>query len=419
MCYNYNMYVPYVVDITGTFNNKNNSNFYISNGKNVSLGEKTICTAIAAPGLYESTGISEFDNLDEIVLTYDTVKFEKNEFYFVVTPKLLSQVDLDMFDEVDSKLNSVDTLSNGTKQLVNGSSDLYNGEVEFGTGLNSLNEGIKTALDGSLEITNGIAEINKGTASLSSLTELVDRLYETYNNNLNLLEGIDSGATEQQLKEGITNATNEKAVLENSLSQVNVGIAQLEVGEAAELLTEEQINTLNTLRYQKAQLESGIKQYEQGITEAQSNLAMLPVAKYKIMGANEVISQVLFGVLGVDSMDYVNDTTIGLFKENIYKLLGGVNALYEGSNELSIGLQKLYDGSSLLVEGNRKITDGTKLLNEGLNKLDSEGISKLNELAKRVGNYSTKAKGLSNLSRNYSGFASENSDNIIFIYKLS
>ena len=417
--YDYQMYVPYVVDITGSFDNKNNSNYNVTNGKIVSLGEKTICTAIAAPGLYESTKIDEFNGLDKVVLTYDTNKFEKEEFYFVITPKLLSNVDLDLLDNVNSKVGSISTLNNGVKQLVDGSSELYKGNIDFNEGLSKLNTGIKSALDGSYEITNGLSQVREGTNSFSSLTTLVDKLYETYNNNLTLLQGIESGLTEQQLREGIESATTEKTKLENTLIQVNAGISQLEQGESLGVLTEDQINQLNTLRYQKGQLEEGIQKYEQGIADAQNNLAILPAAKYKILGANEVISQVLCGILGVDDMSYVTDETISIFKENIYKLVGGVNSLYEGSNQLNNGLQELYKGSNQLVDGSKKIENGTKSLNEGLNKLNDEGISKLNELANKVSVYSNKVKGLSKLSKNYSGFASNNSDNTIFIYKLS
>ena len=416
--YDYGMYVPYVVDITGSFNNKNNSNFNITNGKNVSLGDKTICTAIAAPGLYESTKISELKNLDKVEITYDTTKYEKNEFYFVITPKLLSNTDLDKISEIDSKLSSVNDLRDGTNKLVSGSVELHSGMVEFDKNLMVLNEGIKSALNGSNEITSGLSQINEGTSSLSSLTTLVDKLYESYNNNLKLLQGIESGLTEQQLVDGINNATSEKTNLENTLLQVNAGISQLEQGETLGVLTEDQIQQLNTLRYQKTQLEDGIQKYEQGIVEAQNNLAMLPVAKYKILGANEVISQVLCGVLGVDDMSYVNDNTILIFKENITKLVGGVNSLYEGSNKLSGGLQELYNGSSKLVDGSKKIEDGTKTLSEGIDKLNNEGISKIVNLSNKISNYSTKIKNISYLSKDYSGYASTNSNNTIFIYKL-
>lgn len=414
--YDFGMYVPYVVDVTGSFNGKNNSNFTVTNGKCVYVGDNNVCSAISAPGLYESTKISELNSLDAIEISYNTTSYEKTEFYFVITPKLLSKVDLNKLDEVNSKLSSVDALSDGANQLVSGSNDLHNGVVEFDNGLSILNDGIKSALDGSNEITNGLSQINQSISSFNSLSSLIDRLYETYNSNLQLLQGIESGVTEQQLIDGINKATDEKAELENNLLQVNANILQLEQLGG---LDEEQTTQLNTLRNQKEQLEAGILQYENGIAEAQANIAKLPGARYKLLGANEVIGQVLCGVLGVDDMDYVNDQTIAIFKENINKLVYGVNSLYEGSSKLNSGLQELYNGSSRLVEGSKKLEDGTKSLSEGLDRLNREGISKIALLANQVGGYSTKIKNLSYLSNNYSGYASNNSNNTLFIYKLS
>ena len=118
-------------------------------------------------------------------------------------------------------------------------------------------------------------------------------------------------------------------------------------------------------------------------------------------------------------MSYVNDDVIAMFKENIYKLVGGVNSLYEGSGKLNSGLQELYNGSSKLVEGSKKLENGTSTLNEGLDKLNREGISKIVDLSNQVSNYSSKIKVLSELSKDYSGYASDNSNNTLFIYKLS
>ena len=417
--YDYGVKVPYVVNLTSILSNKNASNINITNGKTVSMEGKTICTAIASPGLYESTNIDEFNSLDSITLTYDTTKYEQTDFYFVITPKLLSDLDLKSLDKVNTKLSDLNKLNEGTNALKEGSNTLYNGEVEFNDGLNKLNEGINSALNGSKEITNGLQIINNNTTSISSLTTMIDRLYETYNNNLNLLQGIESGQTETELKEGIINATNEKTNLETTLSNINAHIAELEQGEAAGLLNEEQLEQLNNLRYQKEQVEAGIQKYEEGIAEAQANLAMLPVAKYKILGANEVITQVLCGILNTSDISNINDETITMFKNNISKLVGGINTLYNGSNTLSNGLQELYDGSNKLVEGNKRIEEGTKSLSEGIEKLQNEGISKIVNLGSKVKSYTYKINNYTKASKNYSGYASNNADNTIFIYKIS
>lgn len=416
---NYSMYVPYVVDLSTTISNKYNSNFYVSNGRYTSVNGDTLVTALASPGLYDSTGISELRSMDQITLSYDTTKFKKMEFYLVITPKLLSNIDIDKVNQIDNKLSSINDLQNGVNELENGAASLSDGSKEILNGLEKLNDGLKSASDGSLELVNGLKQVNQGTSSLSSLTELVDRLYESYNNNNVLLNQINSGALQQELESKILAATKEKTTLENQLNGVNANISQLEYLESQGLIEPAQQAQLEQLRNNKVLLENGILQYEQGIAEANNNLQTLPVAPYKIAGANEVISQVLCGVLGVSDMNYVNDNTIAMFKNNINSLVGGVNSLYDGSITLSNGLGELYQGSNKLLDGNKKMDSGIDTLKDGISKLNKEGINKLSSLANKVQSYTGKSKRLINLSKKYSGYGSNNVSSTVFIYKIS
>lgn len=416
---NYSMYVPYVVDLSTTISNKYNSNFYVSNGRYTSVNGDTLVTALASPGLYDSTGISELRSMDQITLSYDTTKFKKMEFYLVITPKLLSNIDIDKVNQIDNKLSSINDLQNGVNELENGASLLSDGSKDILDGLERLNDGLKSASDGSLELVNGLKQVNQGTSSLSSLNELVDRLYESYNNNNVLLNQINSGVLQQELESKILDATNEKTTLENQLNGVNANISQLEYLESQGLIESAQQAQLEQLRGDKISLENGILQYEQGIAEANANLQTLPVAPYKIAGANEVISQVLCGVLGVSDMNYVNDNTIAMFKNNINSLVGGVNSLYDGSITLSNGLGELYQGSNKLLDGNKKMDSGIDTLKDGISKLNKEGINKLSSLANKVQSYTGKSKRLINLSKKYSGYGSNNVSSTVFIYKIS
>lgn len=469
------MYTPFVVTMVDLMDSSVNTNVSVTNGKVVNNGKKNVVTAIAAPGLYDSVNVSELKDMDTIIVTYDTSKFNAGEVYFVATPKLLENADISKLNEVSKLKSSLNTLQDGMNKLENGSTTLnngakklsdgakelnnglesaYNGSLvlnegasQLDNGLNELNEGIKNALDGSNTITEGLSSVNEGSSKLASLTILVDKLYATYNENNQLLNNIMSGTTEQQLRDGINNATVEKTNLENKLNEINAGISQLEVGEAAGVLTDEQLQQLAFLRNTKTQVEVGIQQYAQGISDAQANLNSLSLAPAKINGANEVISQVLCGILGVDSMEYVNDDSINYFKEQINLLLGGINQLSEGSKNLSNGLEQIYQGSSKLSQGSKKLSGGTEELNEGLHKLydgstslyegsdklsngtvelhdgickiNKEGINKLTDYGNTASNYAYRVEKLVNLSKNYKGFASNDSDEVIFIYKLS
>ena len=469
---NSGMYTPFVVTMVNLLDSSSNTNVNVTNGKVITNGKKNIVSAISAPGLYDSVSINEFKNMDSIIVTYDTTKFSTSDTYFIASPKLLENVDISKLNEASNLKYSLNTLQDGMNKLENGSNSLNdgasklnegakelnnglesayngssvinNGASQLDNGLSELNEGIKKALDGSSVITEGLEQVNAGSSKLSSLTYLVDKLYSTYNDNNVLLNNIMNGSTEEQLKNGINSATIEKTELENKLIEVNAGISAL---EAIPEPTDEQIGQLAYFRNTKGQLEAGIKQYAEGISEAQANLNSLSLAPAKISGANEVISQVLCGILGVNSMDYVNDDSINYFKNQINTLLGGIEQLSEGSSNLTNGLEQIYQGSAKLSEGSKKLSGGTNELNEGLLKLyngstslsegtdklnngsielhngickiNKEGINKLSSYGNEITNYTYKIEKLVDLSKNYKGFSSTNSDEVIFIYKLS
>ena len=419
--YNYSddLYTPFVVTTVMMLPSDNNSNIQITNGKVVNTGVTNIVTAITAPGLYESTNIDELRNLDHITLSYETESFDLKDIYVVTTPKLLDKVDLDKLDEVSNLTSSFNTLQDGVDTLQNGSKQLQEGTNQITTGLEELNDGLENAFEGSKQITEGLGTLEEGTSSISSLTTLVNKLYETYNNNNQTLIGITSGETTQALTNGIENAIIEKQNLENQLITVKSQILQLEQLKEAEMITDEQFNLLQQLYGAQFQLEAGIEQYNQGIEEAQANLAKLPYASATIQGANAVIESVLTGVLGVPSTDYVNDETISIFNEKINQMVGGVQALHSASSELTSGLEQLHDGSSLLVDGSKQLSTGTDELYKGIEKLNNEGIHKLTEYGNIANNYSYKIKQLGTLSKNYHGFSSDNVDETIFIYKVS
>ena len=413
--YNSHMHTPFVVSYVSLLNNKHNSNINVNTGKIVTAGNKNIVIGIAAPGLYDDLNLSELSDMDSIVITYDTTKFEMNDSYFAMTPKLLEDIDISNLNKVDGLNSSLNTLQDGMNKLENGSKELVAGSNGIDTGMESLTEGINKALEGSKSITNGLSQVEVGSTKLESLNTLVDTLYSSYNENKQLLDMISKGDAENQYKQAINEATMAKTDLENKLSSVNAGISGLEQGGALGVLTEEQIAQLDNLRKQKIQLEAGIKQYAEGIAKAESDMASLPLKAAALEGANQAIEQVLKGVIGNE----ITTDNINTFKEQINALVGGITELTNGSNELTNGLNELQTGSKKLKNGTNSLTNGSKELSNGIIKINNEGIKKLSSYGSKITNYSNRAKALVRLSKNYNGFASDNSDNTIFIYKVT
>ena len=417
--YSSGMHTPFVVSNILLLDTNNTSNVSVNTGKVVSTGSNNIVVGLASPGLYDDLGLSELSDMDKIIISYDTTKFSLNDCYFAMTPKLLEDIDVSRLNRVDELNSSLNTLQNGMNKLESGSKELSTGASKIDNGMESLSTGIEQALKGSETITEGLNQVVLGSSKLESLTTLIDSLYSTYNDNNKLIETISSGQAKAQYEQGINDATLKKTELENTLSQVNAGISQLEQGEALGVLTEEQKAQLATLRGQRTQLEAGIEQYAQGISKAESELAQLPLNAAKLEGANEAIAKIIMGLLGTTNPSDINETNINNFKSQLTALVGGISSLKDGSKELTTGLDRLNNGSKELANGTSSLKEGSKELANGIIKINNEGIKKLSDYGSKLTNYSHKVKTLIKLSKDYNGFASDNSDNTIFIYKLS
>ena len=82
---------------------------------------------------------------------------------------------------------------------------------------------------------------------------------------------------------------------------------------------------------------------------------------------------------------------------------------------LEAGIAKLYNGSVLLVNGSKDLKDGATTLSNGTKKFNKEGINKLSNYASTIKKYSNKVDKLVELSKDYKGYASNNSTTTNFI----
>ena len=188
------MYTPFVVTTTSIINSDNNTDIDISNGKVVNTGTKNIVTGIRAPGLYDSVGLNELKDMDKVTITYNTTKFSMNEVYFIITPKLLSEVDVNTLSKVDSINSSLNTLQTGMNELQNGSSTLNEGTKQINDGLTKLYSGSNELLSGTVNLSNGTNTLNEGiikinNEGISKLTEYGNKAV-TYKNKVKTLTNL-------------------------------------------------------------------------------------------------------------------------------------------------------------------------------------------------------------------------------------
>ena len=347
------MYVPFVV-VAGTIvKNENASNITVSSGKVIDDGTKTIVVGMGMPGLQESLGISkdEIEIPSNIEITMDTTDFKSESIISYVTPKVIDEKDLKVFDNLNQIEAQVDTLQSSSKKIEEGA--------------NTLKSGVTVAYQGAKTIQS---EVSKATKSLS--TNKTDAL------NSETLAQIKTSAVSQVSKQM---ATQKATIVATAKAQ-------------AEAL----YSTLND--NQKALFETAIK-------ATASTTAKTASGKTAETTAGTVAEQVAGTVASSLS------TTIATTVANEVKTVAQEQVVSQ-MNTLNEGLKQLTDGLAKLDNGATQLSQGIKTFNEqGINKI----CNYIKGDAKNLTNRIEKLTELSNEYNNFTMLNSDSTGNVKFI----
>lgn len=311
------MYTPFVAALATTFKEGAVSGLEVSNGKVESNGRTLAVAAVAAPGLYESLGIEELKDSDEIVLKFETEKFEMGDVYTVVTPKLLDSEDLKVFAELDALSESASVLADSSKQLVNGSASLN-------AGLSELQAGILTAKQ-----QVGAVATNIDNATMTQIKNVAAAGAE---------QAVE--AKRAEIAAGIDTQLASSAELQSALHlQAEALCAQMASGAAC---AEVQVQTV------EAQLVAGLKNQ---LVESSMMLAKQTARETASATAEQIATQV------ASTIQAKVAPAIGGALDTI---LGGVDRLVQGAGELNAGMTK-FDQEGIqplanFVNGTIKVT---------------------------------------------------------------
>lgn len=399
--YSNGLYTPFVVTMGTTLSNKENTNIEISNGKVVSTGKKSMAVALASPGLYESLGLDELKNLDEVVLSYKTTNFKLSNVYIISTPKLLSDADLSIFNKMDTLNSSLGLLQTnmnkavaGAKELTTGTKKLASGADTISTKLNDALLGVSKLEEGSVKLTSGLEEI------IASLEEAKQKLDEAQNNEeateqMQQLEQLQGANTKMitKIKNNFDNDDEKITKAKEIIDECNLADEENELKIAACVAKKEvekkvilTIGQLNDAAY----------------------LMLLENNSYAITTLSAKISDT---ASTIDDMLSELEAALGEARDGSYELEAGLLELKDGISKLSVGAKELSTGAN-------SAADGTLVLSEGLDKLNNEGINKLSSYGNTAGNYVNKLKKLAKLSEDYKGYSSNSASNSTFIYKI-
>ena len=429
---NETLYTPFVVVCGTILDNEHHRNIEITNGKVIDDGSKTTVLGISLPGMQESLNIKKdkLDIPDTIEITMDSTDFELSNIVTYVTPKIIEEDDLDIFNKLDGIYSQVNTLQSSSKQIEDGANNLKTGvdiykeksqefnsamtQIAQGTGTinsnyNKIDEGINTLNTGSTNLKNGAEQLNNGinqlSSSVSNLPQGIEALYQG-SANLNAgITGVASGVN--TLKDNLTKTTT------TSITELTKNNAVLQ--KTIEALGEEQPELVATLKAQKAENEQIIK----ALTPTEETNA-------KMQSLSNGLNAVTAGSQSLkENLGNLN-TAVGVLPEAINKITAGSSSLAEGTKTLQTGAsnlnngskalkngissldtntQKLAEANNQLTEGTTTISDGITTLTEGITKFNREGIDKIcNYINGDLKDITNRLEKLQELSQEYNNF---------------
>ncbi len=367
---------PFVTTIGTIIDSENNKNFKINNGKIINTGTRNMVVGLASPGLYESLNIKELKELNKITLTYETTNFSMNSIYIVSTPKLLEETDLKIFD-------SMDNLYNNMQELQKNMDKLENGIIELEKGTSTLSNGSKELVNGIKEAKNAINRLNNGSLALEKGLKQIVLALENASSELNKINSANSLNQLNTLKKENTNTIN--------------------------LLIEKTGTNLENLT--KLYIQNNLKDYEGNepyLLNIKSTYELICLLNMNNKSINTTIESLK------NTTSNIN-TLITSLKNATNELSKGATNLSYGLTNLKKGIDKIYNGSTSLDAGIQDLNKGANTLCNGAKDYNKLGIQKLNNHVKMIKNYTNKFESLLDLSKDYNGFTSKNSNTTNFI----
>ena len=370
------LYTPFVVMFGTSINETNTSNITINNGKVVSNGSKNFIVGISTPGLYESLKISNFKDLDTIKISYDTTCFELGSIYSVITPKVIDESDLKIFDKIDDLSNKVNTLQKNTDLIESNTLKLYNGSSLIRKNLlNSINN---------LKNNSGNVLNEKELEAIS--TKVVNETNKTFTDDYKVKLGESTWKTVSASLKSSDEVTNKvTSITTSSVSNAvidylkSVGeyedYVKCEMGDSASCQV---IASDKTLPYVKAAALKSSSETAKNVSSYVSNYTAEKVTK--------TVAPLVAQTTALETSKTVS--------KNVANEVA--NSVKEASIQtVSSSLKELYDGIS-------KLDDGLKELSDGITKYNNEGIKSISKLVNGdVKNISARVKALTKLSNDY------------------
>lgn len=445
------LYTPFVVVCGTIIDNENNRNITITNGKVIDNGDKTTVVGIAVPGMQESLGISsnKINIPDTIEITMDATDFTLSSIVTYVTPKVIEDSDLELFNNIDSIYNQVNTLQDASKDIEEGANALKEGSNGLTEGSQKLKNGASSAYNGAKMIKS---EVLKSTESLK--TDKTDALDAETLQAIKKQAEASSILTEEQ-KQQIANQAQASVALGESETVIRQGInaevtetigkmankitasigdqsmvveaeynAQKEAIMATlpdslsadekeaifEMMKSNAINVANkTAQNVGTKISSELAASSNSISSALADktieiaetVAKTTAEKVAVTVAQNTTTQTA-GTTAVSTAKQVANAVKEQFTNQVIAQMG---TLGSSLSELTKGLSELNNGMTELSEGTNTLNNGIITLADGITKFNNEGINTIcNYINGDLKDITTRIEKLQELSEQYNNF---------------
>lgn len=386
------LYTPFVVVCGTIISNDNNRNIEVTNGKIIDDGTKTTVLGISLPGMQESLNTDKIEIPNTIEITMDTTNFELNNIITYVTPKVIEESDIELFDKIDEIYSKVNELQSASKQLENGANTLKQGtdtynekSQEFNNAVKQVSAGVSSASENYSKIDEGINLLNKNSGKLESGAKIINEGTQAVETNLNTIneklgelqtgtKQLQSG--EKQLQEGIDQII---AIANNIKTEDSASMKKLQAG-------------LNSLKQASQEIQKGTESLYNGETALKAGTDTLASKTEELAKGTKDLYQATAQI-----------------SQGAKTLNTGSSEMKKGLNTLDKGTESLAQASSQLTDGANTISEGASELAKGITTFNKEGISTIcNYINGELKDVSTRVEKLKELSEQYNNFTMVN-----------
>ena len=437
------MYVPFVV-VTGTIiENENAKNIEVSSGKVIDDGTKSVVVGMAMPGLQESLGVSKNDVEipSDVEITMDATNFETSSIVSYVTPKVLEEDDLKIFDKLDDVYGQVNTLQKSMNQIQDGANTLKDGTAELADGANTLKNGTSELANGASTLKDGVTSAYNGAQTISS--EVAKSTQSLKNDKTEALDDATlesikkqaaaaSQLTEEQKAQIKAQAQTSSVLTEEQKAQITAQAKQSSILTQAQkdaitaqakqsaVLTQKQKDAITAQAKQSAILtdkqkatiiSNAQKNYPTQLTETEKALviatAQSTATQTAVTTALETAQQIATQTAVTTAVTTAQSTAtttamqtsttvakqvgnqakktftnqvvsqMNTLGNGLKQLTSGLSQLNEGANTLANGTNQVNVGASTLADGTNQVNEGASTLADGIKKFNEEGIKKI------------------------------------------